>query len=572
VKKYLQLLDSKYLLSLPTFITTLIFSLLTHLVDTAHNVKGHILTRSIAIILVHIVIFAFMRVSLLPLGKVGSKGRYQGVTLLVIGLAAALRGLLVYGALTALGIEGKYGILFRLHASFTNIGLALVVATFSVAFISEHSASTNAMLRDQQRLIALRNEAIEQLAQFDGKLKESIASTLARSISNLTTVGSDEALQMLRVSIDKVIRPLSNYLDQQAKTILNNDKSEVQYKISWKSVFDRSAHSNEISPAAILLSLVIFGGAALSNDMSLSKAGLEVSSVLILGALLLRLSKRFFNKFERASKRTRFISLLLALYIPGQILGFESVLVLSGTSKPRQFLFLIPVFSVLLGWLFAVLRSARNEAVHVRNQMDKVAAELRWELARARELNRQQQRLLTFTIHGQIQAAMEASFLKLQNAINTQSDTIELREDLVNLIEESVGLLYRNYQEPEEISSVLFKIRDTWQGLATINWKISEELKARIEKDPICQLALTDLVTELVFNAVKHGRPGEISIEVSLQDTQIIELSVTNPGDVEANSDGSGLGTKLLEESAISWERIRNGDRVKTVALLPVLT
>ena len=142
----------------------------------------------------------------------------------------------------------------------------------------------------------------------------------------------------------------------------------------------------------------------------------------------------------------------------------------------------------------------------------------------------------------------------------------------MNLIEESVGLLYRNYQEPEEISSVLFKIRDTWQGLATINWKISEELKARIEKDPICQLALTDLVTELVFNAVKHGRPGEISIEISLQDTQIIELSVTNPGDVEANSDGSGLGTKLLEESAISWERIRNGDRVKTVALLPVLT
>lgn len=572
MRRYLNLLNPKYLLSFPTFIITLLFSLLTHLVDTAHNVKGHIPVRVITIILIQIIFFAFMWLVNIVYQRVFKKILSPILVFILIILSGALRGFLLFQALSALNLENNLGLFFRMQTSVTNIGLALCVSTLSVAFISEHAASTNVMLRDQRRLIALRNEAVNQLAQFDEKLKDSIAGTLTKSIQDFASVRSDQALQMLRKSIDEVVRPLSNYLDRQTASLSDSEIQEIRYRINWKNVFDKSAYSEEISPRLILISLVIFGGAALSHDMPLKTALLEILSVLALGWILLWISKSVLAKFETSFSQTyRFIFSVVALYIPGQILGIESILVLHGTAKPRQFLFLIPVFTVLLGSLFAILRSARNEASQVRNNMESVASELKWELARAREINRQQQRLLTFTIHGQIQASMEASFIKLERAIATNSDTDELRRELVSLIGQSVDLLYRNYKDPEKLNSVLTKVRGTWEGISQVEWMIEKPVLDRVEEDAISHTALIDMITELVFNAVKHGKAKKITIELLNPDSRTIFLNVENDGAPITDQSRLGLGTKLLQESAISWQRVSKEGKVNTSALLPCL-
>ena len=137
------LLNPKYLLSLPTFFATLVFALLTHLVDTAHNVNGHFLERIVIVTFIHFFIFFYMWVvSALVLKR--TKG--TALLYLVLGIiisAAALRGLLIYSILKALGMENGVGLAFRMQASITNIGLAILVATLAVAFSSSHAASTN---------------------------------------------------------------------------------------------------------------------------------------------------------------------------------------------------------------------------------------------------------------------------------------------------------------------------------------------------------------------------------------------------------------------------------------------
>ena len=567
------LLNPKYLLSLPTFFATLVFALLTHLVDTAHNVNGYLFQRIVIVTLIHFFIFFYMWVvNVLVLKRV----ERSALLYLVLGTiisATALRGLLIYSILKALGIENGVGLAFRMQASITNIGLAILVATLAVAFSSSHAASTNRLIADQRKLRQLRDATIEKINLFDETFKDSIAAQLQDSISAFKGAKSEDALKLLRLAIDQVVRPLSEILDKQTRGILESPSQDVAYKINWKRVFSKSTHIDRISEVPIILALILFGGSALVHDFPLRTSLLEIASVLFLGILLIKISKIFFARVTKRLKRVpEALFMFLSLYLPGQFLGLESYFVIKDSQHPGQFIFLIPVFTVLLGLLFAVFNSARREALEVRVGIEIISAELNWELARARELNRQQQRLLSFTLHGQIQAAMEAAFIKLRLAIDSGVDNDSLRSSLAELIESAVTHIYRNFKSPDSLDSVLVKIRDTWNGIAEVTWDIPSEVLKKVAADPISNTALIDLITEMSFNAVKHGKASSIEILCQEVDYRILELSVSNDGNALEPSERRGLGSKLLEESTIDWNRFTEEAKTVTIARIPIVS
>ena len=567
------LLNPKYLLSLPTFFATLVFALLTHLVDTAHNVNGYLFQRIVIVTLIHFFIFFYIWiVNVLVLKRIESSALLYLVLGTIIS-AAALRGLLIYSILKALGMENGVGLAFRMQASITNIGLAILVATLAVAFSSSHAASTNRLIADQRKLRQLRDATIEKINLFDETFKNSIATQLQDSISAFKGAKSEDALKILRLAIDQVVRPLSEILDKQTRGILESPSQDVAYKINWKRVFSKSTHIDRISEVPIILALILFGGSALVHDFPLRTSLLEIASVLFLGILLIKISKIFFARVTKRLKRVpEALFMFLSLYLPGQFLGLESYFVIKDSQHPGQFIFLIPVFTVLLGLLFAVFNSARREALEVRVGIEIISAELNWELARARELNRQQQRLLSFTLHGQIQAAMEAAFIKLRLAIDSGVDNDSLRSSLAELIESAVTHIYRNFKSPDSLDSVLVKIRDTWNGIAEVTWDIPSEVLKKVAADPISNTALIDLITEMSFNAVKHGKASSIEIRCQEVDSRILELIVSNDGNVLEPSERRGLGSKLLEESTIDWNRFTEEAKTVTIARIPIVS
>ena len=567
------LLNPKYLLSLPTFFATLVFALLTHLVDTAHNVNGYLFQRIVIVTLIHFFIFFYIWiVNVLVLKRIESSALLYLVLGTIIS-AAALRGLLIYSILKALGMENGVGLAFRMQASITNIGLAILVATLAVAFSSSHAASTNRLIADQRKLRQLRDATIEKINLFDETFKNSIATQLQDSISAFKGAKSEDALKILRLAIDQVVRPLSEILDKQTRGILESPSQDVAYKINWKRVFSKSTHIDRISEVPIILALILFGGSALVHDFPLRTSLLEIASVLFLGILLIKISKIFFARVTKRLKRVpEALFMFLSLYLPGQFLGLESYFVIKDSQHPGQFIFLIPVFTVLLGLLFAVFNSARREALEVRVGIEIISAELNWELARARELNRQQQRLLSFTLHGQIQAAMEAAFIKLRLAIDSGVDNDSLRSSLAELIESAVTHIYRNFKSPDSLDSVLVKIRDTWNGIAEVTWDIPSEVLKKVAADPISNTALIDLITEMSFNAVKHGKASSIKIACQEVDYRILELSVSNDGNALEPSERRGLGSKLLDESTTYWNRFTEQAKTVTIAHIPIVS
>ena len=560
------------LLSSPVFISTFIFSLAMHLIDTAHNVKGHQVQRTAIILLVNFALFGTVWL----LNKVvlqNLRAKYSAALLIpTIFLGAAVRGLLLQGLLVLSHINAGVSLKFRMQASITNVSLVVIVSTITYSWISTYSQENSRLIAEQRRLHELRSLTLQQMSLFDLQFKESIVHELNFALKDFETLRAFEALELLRNAIDEVVRPLSEYLDRNTSKF---DFSEIQiseYRINWLKVFVGGAKLENLTYLPVVLSLIVFGGPALTNDLAHPTALLEVMSVLILGPVIFKICILAFRILLK--RINRFFEPLLAFFallIPGALLGLESTLVLNSTIESQQFLFLIPAFSLLLGFLFSVLKSAKNEVVGVREQLNDAAGQLRWEVARAREVHRQQQRILNFTLHGEIQAAFESSFLKLQLALESEGDSLEFRSELLELMKSAIENIYRDFKDPEPIVRVLERVSVTWEGISKVKAVLDSNLSEKISSDSICNIALSDLVTELVFNAVKHGKSSNIEITFSFEDEATVSLAVINDGLAPKTVTRAGLGSKLLEESTLSWNRRVEDKKTITTALIPFL-
>ena len=74
------------------------------------------------------------------------------------------------------------------------------------------------------------------------------------------------------------------------------------------------------------------------------------------------------------------------------------------------------------------------------------------------------------------------------------------------------------------------------------------------------------------FNAVKHGQASSIKIACQEVDPRILELIVSNDGNVLEPSERRGLGSQLLEESTIDWNRFTAQAKTVTVARIPIVS
>jgi len=75
------------------------------------------------------------------------------------------------------------------------------------------------------------------------------------------------------------------------------------------------------------------------------------------------------------------------------------------------------------------------------------------------------------------------------------------------------------------------------------------------------------VIPELCFNSIKHGKANELKVLIEQNSPKTIVLKVQDNGQqTEVKSSKIGLGTKLLDECAISWKREKSKDLVITSA------
>ena len=187
--------------------------------------------------------------------------------------------------------------------------------------------------------------------------------------------------------------------------------------------------------------------------------------------------------------------------------------------------------------------------------MAQTTQELEWNVSRIREAQHQNQRNLARTLHGSVQAKLASAYLELEKLNLGEIDNPKKVDQLLAEIQDSIASINTMQPEHEDLPRLIAKTQENWVSVAAVTSQISDlEL---IQQDVLCVVALIDVIPELVFNAIKHGKATAIEIFIKLKDQRIVELTVKDNGVHELIDLGSGLGTKIMNESAISWKRER---------------
>lgn len=107
-------------------------------------------------------------------------------------------------------------------------------------------------------------------------------------------------------------------------------------------------------------------------------------------------------------------------------------------------------------------------------------------------------------------------------------------------------------------------------GVADITFDIEPELEKIVNHDIFCLTTINDLLPELCFNSINHGKAQRIEISVVKVQDRVIELVAVDNGASELVELRQGMGTRLLDECAMRWSRSRADGHTIIRITLPV--
>ena len=585
MKRVFGYLLPEYVLNWRTFWVTLLWSELLHLSDSTTTPPGSYLERILIIFAGQLVVFGLIWLVSRFVLRILLPSFLTAGLLTAVVLGGAARGVLLYYAIGLLPLVSKADLLTRISSSTSNTFIQVLVVAVVVGAVQAHQRQRALLEARESQLLQLKNAANAEAEMLDNALVADIENQLSARLSEIAEAEHSTALVLIRETIDEVVRPLSQLLLARNPLTPQNAPESSSIKLRWWHVARSAINPNRLSPLAVTLSLVVLG-----LPIMLSRYGLGWALVMLgcggySGGLIIWLAKRFWQKRvrQRQTALATAFWFLLPPYLAGQLIGLVSLAVAEITNKPGPFIYLAPTYAVLLGLLFAIALTAYQMGEDVEAELVLINRRLARAVARAQESQRQRKQAILHVLHGRIQAALSAAYLRLTLSPEQQAGQSQVLDQLQTQVSEALEHLRSQVTNWVSVTKIVTRTQSTWQGVAEIALEIDADLNLRIEHDPICQGALNDLVTELVFNAIKHGNAKNIQVTVA-DNGDSVELLVVDDGVLKPGGAASsvssgganqlslnkGLGTELLNTCAISWSRRRTPDGTRVQVLLPI--
>lgn len=567
-----RLLLPERLLTWPVFASSLVWMMLLHFVDVENNAGyGAWAERAALLVFVHAVAFAFPAVTYLLLRRVVIADVLMILLFLSIAMGSTVRGWLLSEGLEVLTNTTRDDLALRIGASLTNVTVAVTLVWVGVSSAELHRRRRERLLEDRDQLLLLRQQARAQLDQLDERAAEEIRASLLRDLESSPTNQPEGVLASLRHLINEVVRPLSRHFEAQSLEWIPPEPQRHILTINWRDVVRQGLDPRQIKP---LLMMGVLVWVSLSNTFfhrGWVIALISTVHLLVIGTLVVRWAARFFDKATAdATRNSRVAGFFLALFISGMVIGLMSVLY-TRFQEPRFYYATVsPAFTLICGTLIAFASVAMEQSREMEAAIARSADQLRWSLARAREMHRQQRRALAHALHGQVQAALASGILRLELSQSSDPGNQQVAGEIVDTLKSVIGAVDFLQITHDRLAVVEERIKSTWDGVAKIEFDVQPEVIARLERDRVCAVAVNDVLTELTFNSIKHGAATEIAVVMTMIAAEVMRISVKDNGEVALLPGRPGMGTALLEDCAISWRRVRSDGRTETRVLLPI--
>jgi len=570
-RRALRALPPDCMLAVPGVLGSLVWFTVVHFGSPGTNGVGNIPERLVSLVGAHaaflvIPVAVWMLVRRDPLPE-----RATALLIVAVLLGCVVRGFAFGWLLYLTGAAPEVEVLFRTNASLAHMTLAVGFLWLVTAAVRRYAERRRELLAEQEQLLILQSQAAVQLRQLDDQTAEQVRASVLGGLGSGELKRGQELLHRLRLTLDDVVRPLSRQLEAQGEVWVEPARPSADCRVRWWPTVKGAADPVRLHPIAIFLMIQM---AVLSATPRYGAAVIGVtalSALIVLLPLLWLLRSVGVRITRRAPRPLKATAFMVALVVPGLAFGRFDLLYEEWTTVHTPFPLAAPVYTVLFGVILALADSALSQAQEVEDELSATTAQMRWALARAREEHRQHRLALAHAVHGTIQATLAAAVLQLDRAVREgtadEAMVAEVQQRVVACVE---GLDLR-FAPPDDLPELLDKLQTTWLGVTSVTLDVQESVEAVLAGDALVLRTINDLLPELVFNAIKHGRARQVRATLRLESPEALELVVRDDGTPEGTGAHGGMGTRLLEDCSIEWSRERRDDECVVRAVLPVL-
>ena len=239
----------------------------------------------------------------------------------------------------------------------------------------------------------------------------------------------------------------------------------------------------------------------------------------------------------------------------------------------------VPLLAVTVGVsVVAVLEEERGrletDLAHRSTEAARVAARVQAVLAH------EQQRIAR-ALHADVQSTVNAAGLVIDRAARDGELTAELVEDVAGRIATSVERFLEGGASKRRLIDRIEEVRGLWAGVCDVRLDAEQEVRERIDADPVSRELLVDIVAEACANAVVHGDARNVTVRLMPGGSGEVDLEVrddgrmrgvlpagpdggtggaagTTGGSTTGGSAGRGLGSEVLRRSCTRF--VLDGD------------
>jgi signal transduction histidine kinase len=539
-----------YIFTKPVVIGTYLWALLIHFADSINNDSGNIILRIIIVTTLHTgvygVLFLVKQVVLDRL-KPGLVPSLTLATLVIIGLS---RGFLFENWLFAWDISTVKDTSLRMQTSLINTISSFSVGIIATANSRMHQVKNAQLLNELDRLEEIKATSLARIKAINNDAIEGIKTELEKYTRNMHGRSIAEILLILRTMIDSVVQPLSRQLAVQENNWHPPASREVKVQVNWIQALKSGLNPGKIHYVLVPLLMIM---SALPTVIENSPSLLDYFYIALAYSVAILTGKLI--TFVFANGLVNLGLYLVATLTTGFLMGVSALPMTQDYDSPYGFLILSTLTYPVTSSLISMLFNANDQLTIASRRLTQATQELEWNVARIREAQHQNQRNLARALHGSVQAKLASAYLELEKIDQGKIENPEKVNQLLAEIQDSIATINTKQPEQEDLLRLIAKTKENWVSVAAVTSQISDlEL---IQQDVLCVVALIDVIPELVFNAIKHGKATAIEISIKLKDQRIVELTVKDNGVNELIELGSGLGTKIMNESAISWKHER---------------
>lgn len=546
------------LVSWPVLVLVAVWSAVLSLLGSGSTATGSLAVRAtIAFVAGIAATVVVLLVWWLVLRRVGGLPHVV-VAMGAVVAAGAVRGLVVQAGFVEMDFsEGSASdYIQRIVPSIFTISFAFLVGASGVAAVTSYRQTAGQLLAEQQRLVSLIDSSAVGIEERQTDALDRVQKRLDAELRGLALDTAPSAVEALESLAGDVVRPLSHSLAHE----LPQWDAEVPRqapRVRLIDVLRDPVPSAAIQPLVLPLALLIIAlpAGALVYQPRIGLATVIVGLFVLLGTLAL--GRLWLVRHPPHRPVLVWLEIVLILAIAAVLTSRAASLVdrsdPSAGAIPSLAIFVVPVFGLIIA--MASMMGARMRDITI--ELESTTRQLQWSLARVNTQQWEQSGRLSRALHGPVQSLLHARLMWLRRQLEdgevTSTELDELRVDLQRALASALS----PSEAPRAVSEVLNDVTETWDGVAAVSCYVSPPAEEHLAADPLCTHALTDLATEAVSNAVRHGKATTVFVTIDVDEDELIRLSVVDDGRVPEQG-MPGLGTALLTRCTYDWSLTHN--------------